>query len=134
MENHLAIKNLGKELKRAISDPKVNIAIAHLGGAPESRLHAAMLRPGEKVGAHFHTHGAEIYFILEGNGTIYTGVVTDEGIVANEPVAVYAGDSFCIEPGQVHQLRNSGEEDLFLLFACPDSHLSDDRTVVEDLC
>lgn len=134
MEKHLGIKNLKEELGNAIADPTVNIAIAHLGGAPESRLHAAMLRPGEKVGAHFHNHGAEIYFIMQGEGTIYTGVVTADGIVQNQPVHVRAGDSFCIQPGQIHQLRNCGEEDLLLLFACPDSHLSDDREVVENLC
>lgn len=149
MENHLGIKNLGKQLQRAISKkesacpriyyPTGDMTIAHLSGTPESRLHAVLLRPGEKDLPHYYTYSADIYVVLKGTGAIYSRYLWKESVIppdgecdigfpeTNEPVIVQTGDSFSIPPGLVFQLHNCGEEDLLLLLACPDTNLSGDR-------
>ncbi|MEW6047570.1 MAG: dimethylsulfonioproprionate lyase family protein [Bacillota bacterium] len=64
------------------------------------------IRPGGGVPAHEHPQ-EEVYLILSGNGTIRVGheTRTVEGVTA-----VY------IPPGVEHELRNTGETEMIMVF------------------
>ena len=131
--SHVAITNLVTALESAVPDSSVGIAHAALAGDADFRLHITKLLPGAKVKAHRHLQGEELYIISSGCGTLYTGTVSEVGIeVWNEPISVQGGDTFSISPKMLHQLHNTGEAPLVLIFGCPDSHLASDREVVAD--
>ncbi len=80
-----------------------------LGGHPFD-LELSKFAPGE-AGSPFHSHTNqwELFMILSGQGTVRT---------AGETLAVGPGDVVLQEPGDPHQLRNCGTEDLvFFLVA-----------------
>lgn len=93
------------------------------------------------MGAHFHAVGSEDYAVVSGQGTLYWGKVkTDEKfgefrIYQEPPVTVKTGDSFVIPEGYAHQLKSTGDEELVIVFGCPDHHLSGDhdRTILPNL-
>jgi mannose-6-phosphate isomerase-like protein (cupin superfamily) len=122
----------------ATPDPVVGIRHAAIAGDHSYRIHIAAIP--QQVGCHFHREGVEDYVIVEGEGVLHFGRVTDDSInplVSPEnwrQLAVRAGDAFVIPPGFAHQLRKSGSCDLTLLFGCPDTHLDDskDRTILPD--
>jgi mannose-6-phosphate isomerase-like protein (cupin superfamily) len=129
------IINIKEATAQGAHDSAVNITIMPLAGDDTFRLYATALGPGEKVKAHLHSEGLEIYDITQGEGEVYTGSYDAEtGQVAwNEPLSVKAGDTFAIEPGMVHQLRNTSRDTILrLTFGCPASHLAHDRIVVPD--
>lgn len=133
MVSLVAITNLDQALESALLDSSVGIAHAALVGDADFRLHITKLLPGAKVKAHRHLQGEELYIISSGSGTLYTGMVSEEGTeVWSEPVSVQSGDTFSISPRMLHQLHNTGITPLVLIFGCPDSHLSSDREVVAD--
>lgn len=128
----LQVKNLQEELKKAILDPKVNIKIASLAGDETMAIYSTILKPQSQPTAHVHSRGIELYQILEGSGEIYTGKLVGEKVVWNTPKKVAAGDVFAINPGVVHQLKNTSTSvDLLLMFVCPHSHLKEDRVITE---
>lgn len=131
--DELAINNLYEEIEKAPLDPKVNIKIAALAGDETMTLYSTVLKPGSRVNSHVHSQGIELYYILEGEGEIYTGKLKDDKVSWNISKKVKAGDSFAIEAGMVHQLKNTSEKtDLGLIFICPHSHLKDDRIITQD--
>lgn len=118
------IVNWEKLISSANLDPEVGIAIAKLTGDVEFAMYVTRISPGKKVGAHAHSHGHEIYQILEGTGTI--SMSPENGAVKTDRF-VSKGDFFTIPPGTFHQLKNTGTQDLILVFGCPETHLSTDR-------
>jgi mannose-6-phosphate isomerase-like protein (cupin superfamily) len=75
--------------------------------------------------------GPELCCILAGNGRMSLGDPEGEaGVVWKEVFDVAAGDCFTVNPGQVHQLENSGPDPLNALFGCSATHLTTDRTVL----
>lgn len=127
------ITNLDQSMASAVLDSSVGIAHAALAGGADFRLHITKLLPGAKVKAHRHFVGEEVYIISSGCGTLYTGTVNEMGTeVWNDPISVQGGDTFSISAKMLHQLHNTGEAPLVLIFGCPDSHLSTDREVVAD--
>jgi len=73
------------------------------GGHPFD-LAMEALKPGE-VSCPFHSHGAqwEMFYILGGRGTVR---------LASGPIDVGPGDVLMHEPGEAHQISNTGSEDL----------------------
>lgn len=127
------IANFMQAIATAKLDASVGIAHAPLAGDADFRLHVTKLMPGSKVKAHSHGSGGELYFIYSGSGHVYTGRSLDSGAEDwFEPVAVQAGDTFAVVPSMLHQLHNTGDTELVLIFGCPDSHLASDRVVVAD--
>jgi mannose-6-phosphate isomerase-like protein (cupin superfamily) len=109
----------------------VGIRLAHLTGDEDFSLYAAALEPQVKVGAHYHRAGLEIYQIVEGSGTMYLGQSVDgKQVEWNVPFAVKSGDCFTVHACEVHQLINSGDDVLVVIFGCSTSHTSTDRIVV----
>jgi mannose-6-phosphate isomerase-like protein (cupin superfamily) len=125
-----------ERLGAAQTDLSVGILHTDLSGDSDYRLHVASIP--SQVGCHFHAIGNEDYAIVAGCGTLHWGKVSKvKGayqVSWEQPVAVETGDSFVIPEGYAHQLRSRGEENLVILFGCPDSHLNDtqDRTLLPD--
>jgi uncharacterized cupin superfamily protein len=80
-----------------------------LGGHPFD-LELSKLAPGEVgVPFHFHTNQWELFIILSGHGAIRT---------AGGVISVGPGDVILQQPGDSHQIRNPGSEELiFFLIA-----------------
>jgi mannose-6-phosphate isomerase-like protein (cupin superfamily) len=71
---------------------------------------------------HFHPQTEEIYFILEGQGTMFVG---------SEAREVEPGDSIAIPPGAEHAIKNSGTEPLRFLCCCVPGYEHEDTVIVE---
>lgn len=129
----MIIKNLADEIAKSVFDPKVNIKITALAGDETMTLYATTLGPKSAVTAHAHQVGIELYYILQGDGEIYSGELSsDDEVKWNEPKKVKSGDSFAVNPGVVHQLKNiSDSAELTLIFACPHTHLKQDRIITK---
>jgi len=128
MEN-FDIKNIFENVSKGEMDQVAGIKITHLAGDADLSFYLAEIEPSKKINAHYHKKGTEIYQIFEGSGEIRIGKNKN----ANNwdiQKTVKKGDCFSVGEGQVHQLVNTGNEKLILLFACPKSHLSNDRIVV----
>ena len=57
---------------------------------------------------------------------------SETSVAWQQPLRVKAGDSFVIPEGFAHQLVRDGDAPLTIIFACPDSHLADDRFLLPD--
>lgn len=127
------VVNSREALKDAVLDSAVNIKIAPLAGDSSMMMGLTELRPGAKITAHVHSKDVEIYHILKGEGEIYLGAQDGELVCWENPINVKDGDVFAIDPGVVHQLKNTSQQDsLVLIFSCPLSHLKGDRVITED--
>ena len=58
---------------------------------------------------HFHKETEETYLILSGTATIQ---------IQDEQLVLTAGEAVLIEPGEVHQIINNGEENLVFIAVC----------------
>ncbi|MFO0904609.1 MAG: cupin domain-containing protein [Pirellulales bacterium] len=72
-------------------------------------LAEARLPPGASTTPHHHPATEEIYYILEGRGTMRIGVERRE---------VGPGDAIAIPPGASHQITNIGDSTLLFLCCC----------------
>lgn len=130
----MEIKNIFTDLKNAEKDEAVGIRSIRLSGDDNFALYAAEIDGNKSIGAHYHTNGNEIYQVVEGNGQMNIGILNDEdNIEWKEPVVVKKGDCFTVRENEVHQLENTSSEKLIIIFACPYSHISTDRTVVKGI-
>ena len=130
--SNLMIRNLFKSVQDGEKDSAVGISLAHLAGTDDFSLYCTEMEPGKRVGAHYHEHGVEFYQIICGDGKIYVGNSAGGSAVSwDRPVTIKTGDFFMIEEKQVHQLENSGEEKLVVVFGCANSHITTDRVIVD---
>jgi len=132
----MQIRNLKDALTEAKPNPAVKISIAALTDDYHWRLYATELLPQAFVAAHVHSCGVEVYHIISGTGTMYTGEIIDKktGEVRwnEQEQVVQSGDTFEIDPGTVHQLKNDGDRPLILMFGCDPNHLEFDKQIVSD--
>ncbi|MDD3148203.1 MAG: cupin domain-containing protein, partial [Candidatus Riflebacteria bacterium] len=105
-----------------------------ISGNAQSRTHVAEIP--KKVTCHYHTHGEEIYEVVEGTGLLKFGLVQKGSnsltVAWQKPIKVTAGDTFTIPEWYAHQLIKSGSEPLTIIFACPDTHLATDRFIIDE--
>jgi mannose-6-phosphate isomerase-like protein (cupin superfamily) len=80
-------------------------------------LAEARLKPGGSTTPHRHLKTEEIYYILEGLGSMQVG---------DEIQAVGPGDAIAIPPGSIHQITNRGTTLLIFLCCCAPSYQHDD--------
>ena len=85
-------------------------------------LAEARLPPGGITAPHQHLKTEEIYYILEGSGSMRIG---------EETRAVVPGDAIAIPPGALHQITNTGEGILKFLCCCAPGYEHED-TVLAD--
>ena len=132
MDTTFTINNIYKKISSAIVDYAVGIKIVTLAGDDAFSFYAAEIGPHKKVGAHYHAEGAEIYQIVEGSGIIHIGKnINKDKITWIKSAKVKKGDCFTIQAGEAHQLINDREKRLILLFGCPKTHVTTDRTIVK---
>lgn len=80
----------------------------------------ATLPPGATTAAHHHVRSEEIYLVTAGRGLLRIG---------DEERVIEPGDCAAIPPGSVHQLRNTGDEDLVVV-CCSSPPYSHEDTVL----
>ncbi|WP_455365731.1 cupin domain-containing protein [Kaarinaea lacus] len=78
------------------------------GNAQQSLAEATVV-PGSETRQHRHRTTEEIYHITQGRGLMRLG---------DELFEVEVGDSICIAPGTVHNIRNIGDVPLKILCCC----------------
>ncbi len=88
----------------------------------QQSLAEARVAPGQTTTAHYHPQSEEIYYLLAGQGQMRLG---------NELRHVAVGDAIAIPPGEVHQIRNTGEETLIFLCCCAPGYEHADTVLVE---
>lgn len=83
---------------------------------------------------HYHKKGFDFFVVLEGKGWLHTADLVGGRISAKgwQHLRVQAGDSYGVEPNQVHCLLNDGAEDLVFLNVSPVCHMDDDYFAIED--
>jgi mannose-6-phosphate isomerase-like protein (cupin superfamily) len=81
----------------------------------QQSLAEASLMPGRSTERHYHQISEEIYFVLEGRGTMEINGETRE---------VGPGDAVLIPAGEWHQIRSSDDAEIRFLCCCapPYSH------------
>jgi mannose-6-phosphate isomerase-like protein (cupin superfamily) len=84
-------------------------------------LAEARLPPGGSTTPHRHVQTEEIYYILEGSGTMRVGDST---------APVGPGDAIAIPPGASHEITNVGSSTLKFLCCCAPPY-EDGDTVLE---
>ncbi|KMJ45203.1 cupin domain-containing protein [Xenorhabdus khoisanae] len=116
----------------AIKDDAVGISVRQMIKKEGLNAYATVINAGKRVGCHNHSIGDEWYIILSGDGEIWTGEVLDNEVNNIQKRQFSQGDIFCIYPNTAHQLV--AYENVKLIFLCPESHLSHDRTRFSDIC
>jgi len=86
--------------------------------ASQCSLAEEMLPPGHAVTPHHHRLLEEIYYIVEGRGTM---IIDDE----RHPVA--AGDAIFVPRGSRHSLENTGSVAIRLIVACGPAFFYEDE-------
>jgi len=76
--------------------------IPHLTG-----FSRAVFPPGAVAGAHTHTDMCEVFLVESGEGLL-------KGPDGDIPLA--AGDCIVVSPGEEHELGNTGQKDLVLVY------------------
>lgn len=96
--------------------------LAHRNSAIRNQsLAEARLPVGGATAPHHHPRTEEIYYILEGRGSMRVG---------DEVRPVEPGDAIAIPPGLVHQIRNVDSVVLKFLCCCAPAY-EDEDTVLE---
>lgn len=67
----------------------------------------ARFAPGQVADGHSHTDMAEVFFVESGQGTI---------TVDDQPYPLRPGTCIAIEPGERHEVANTGSEMLVLTY------------------
>ena len=90
-------------------------------GNSNQSLAEATIAPGTATTLHRHHISEEIYHFTGGKGQMTLGGETFE---------VARGDTVCIPPGTLHQLKNGGKEPLKVLCCCAPAYSHDDTELV----
>ncbi|HDL7748634.1 TPA: cupin domain-containing protein [Yersinia enterocolitica] len=112
-------------------DHVVGISIIEMFKKKGLQAYGTIIDQGKYVGCHSHTEGEEWYIILSGEGSIWTADVI-EGILKNHREDKFSkGSVFCIYPNTAHQL--TAKTTVEFVFLCPESHITDDRYMFENI-
>lgn len=76
-------------------------------GSKSGFMGVATLQPGEKIAEHFHPYSEEFLYCVR-------GTITAD--LNDEPTEVPAGSGLYIPYFMRHRLRNTGEEEAFVVF------------------
>ncbi len=70
-----------------------------------------LLAPNASIGAHRHTEVTEIYYVMNGDGTVK---MSGPG-VPSEAAPIRAGDAIPVQLGEIHSFENTGSQPLEFL-------------------
>ena len=92
-------------------------------GNVNQSLAEATVAPGAETQQHKHITTEEIYHITQGKGLMRLG---------EELFEVNVGDSVCIAPGTIHNIKNIGDVPLTILCSCSPPYSDSDTVLIED--
>ncbi len=104
----------GSEIRELLADRNSCIRLQSLA--------EARVAEGGSTTPHYHPRTEEIYYILAGRGTMR---------IASEMRPVGVGDAIAIPPGAIHQITNTGQEELRFLCCCAPGYQNEDTVLVE---
>ena len=86
------------------------------------------LYPGTTQPPHFHRAGADIFFILSGEGILRTATLNPDERSGSDWVehSLKAGALYSIKPMEIHGVQNTGTEDIIWLNISPTTHETTD--------
>jgi len=87
------------------------------GGVFGHSIAEITIPPGGTAMAHFHRETKETYLILSGVAAMQ---------IDREQFELQAGEAVLIEPNEVHQINNTGEDNLHFLAVCVPAWQPDD--------
>ena len=90
-------------------------------GNVQQSLAEATVAVGGETQRHKHLRTEEIYHITQGSGVMQLG---------QQCIDVVAGDSVCIAPGTIHNIKNTGDVPLKILCCCSPAYSDDDTVLV----
>lgn len=118
------------ELEHCAYDAAVGIKIAKLAGDAKFSTYLTIIDPGKSVNPHYHKNGDEHYHIIDGCGEM---TLIDVESKEATTTRINKHSSFVVHANKSHQLKNTADEPLVLMFSCPESHLKEDRFVTIQL-
>lgn len=101
---------------------KVQWLVGEKDGAPNFAMRQFEVEPGGHTPRHFHPYEHEV-FVLEGAGEIIEG---------DKAHPLKKGDVVLVEPDEVHQFRNTGDQPLKFLCLIPNSAAGKKITVAPE--
>ncbi len=85
--------------------------VKYLLRGPKIDWGVILLKPGQRLGGHYHDEVEETFYILEGEGTFY---------VNDKPHYLVAGDAIRLQAPERHDVFNEGDQPLKMVFIkCP---------------
>jgi len=97
------------EAKEALGGPIKVMFNPETAGTKHLRFSVGYFDPGQGLDLHIHPESEEVYYIIEGQGTVYIGK-EETGTRVERNTAVY------IPPGTAHGVRNTGSGKLLVGF------------------
>jgi mannose-6-phosphate isomerase-like protein (cupin superfamily) len=124
MERFMDITNIDRVRAFTTKDgSEIRELLAHRNSCIRRQsLAEARLPVGGATTPHYHPLTEEIYYILEGQGSMR---------VASDTSSVGPGDAIAIPPGAVHQIVNTGPSVLKFLCCCSPPYEDDDTRMGE---
>jgi len=105
------ILKLGEvEEKEILGGPIKVMFNPETAGTRYMRFSVGYFSPGQGLNMHIHPESEEVYYVVEGRGTVYVGEERRK-MEVNKDTAVY------IPPGTIHGIRNTGSEELVVTFS-----------------
>jgi len=92
---------LGGPIKRVVN--------AQTAGAQHLLFSLGVFEPGQGLKDHIHPISEEVYFVVEGRGTVFIGEKRME-------ISIEPGMALYIPPGTIHGVKNTGCERLVIAF------------------
>lgn len=118
------IRNITRVPAFATKDgSEIRELLAHRNsGIQKQSLAEARLPPGVATAPHYHPLTEEIYYILEGTGSMRVG---------DEICEVGPGDAIAIPPGAVHSICTTSDLPLKFLCCCAPGYEHEDTVLIE---
>ena len=92
------------------------------GAISSHSLAQIQIAPGKSSSLHYHKSSEEIYFILNGEGSMS---------LDGKEFTLIPGQACLIQPGEVHQISNQGDTELEFLAYCVPAWVPEDSYEVE---
>jgi mannose-6-phosphate isomerase-like protein (cupin superfamily) len=74
-----------------------------------------LLPPGTSVGNHMHAEVSEIYYVMNGRGSVSIGTLDRRGTLTADSAPIVNGDAVPVRVNEVHSIENTGTEPLELM-------------------
>ncbi len=85
-------------------------------------LAEATIAPGCITRLHLHRKSEELYHVVSGEGELTLG---------EKHILIKLGDTVCIHPGTLHQVKNTGASELKILCCCSPPYSHDDTELID---